>query len=88
MEVLKKGSEVYDGRAALKAASQPTNAHMCCTNAMMERADGRVVDPQSRVHGTKGLSIVDVSMWPYVVASGPVASVYAGAEKASNAYSN
>lgn len=68
-------------KKALKASLTPTNAHMCCTNAMMKRADGGVVDPENRVYGTKRLSVVDASVWPIVVASGPMGSVYAGAEK-------
>ena len=67
----------------LKAALQPSNAHMCCTNAMLRRSDGGVVDSQNRVYGTEGLSVVDASVWPFVVAGGPQASVYAGAEKVS-----
>lgn len=70
-------------RAALKAALQPSNAHECCTNVMMEREDGGVVDPRNSVYGTERLSVVDASVWPFVVAGGPQASVYAGAEKVS-----
>jgi choline dehydrogenase-like flavoprotein len=67
----------------LKAKLQPSNAHECCTNAMLKREDGGVVDPENKVYGTTGLSVVDASVWPFVVGGGPQASVYAGAEKVS-----
>ncbi|KAF2627624.1 GMC oxidoreductase [Macroventuria anomochaeta] len=69
---------------AIKKALAPSNAHQCCTAAMMSREDGGVVDPQNRVYGTKRLSVVDASIWPLVVGGGPQASVYAGAEKAAD----
>ncbi|KAH6643036.1 choline dehydrogenase-like protein [Boeremia exigua] len=72
-------------KAAIKKALAPSNAHQCCTAAMMSRKDGGVVDPQNRVHGTKRLSVVDASIWPLVVGGGPQASIYAGAEKAADA---
>jgi choline dehydrogenase len=65
----------------LKKALAPSNAHQCCTAAMMSKEDGGVVDPQNRVYGTHRLSIVDASVWPLIVGGGPQASVYAGAEK-------
>jgi choline dehydrogenase-like flavoprotein len=74
-------SDLTAVRQALKKALQPSNAHQCCTNAMMAREDGGVVDVQNRVYGTTGLSVVDASVWPLVVSSGPQASVYAAAEK-------
>jgi choline dehydrogenase-like flavoprotein len=70
---------------AIKRALAPSNAHQCCTAAMMSREDGGVVDPQNRVYGTRRLSVVDASIWPLVVGGGPQASVYAAAEKAADA---
>jgi choline dehydrogenase len=65
----------------IKKVLAPSNAHQCCTAAMMSRDDGGVVDSENRVYGTQGLSIVDASTWPIIVGGGPQASVYAGAEK-------
>ncbi|KAH9863603.1 hypothetical protein J1614_009535 [Plenodomus biglobosus] len=67
----------------LKKALAPSNAHQCCTAAMMNREDGGVVDPQNMVYGTERLSVVDASTWPLIVGGGPQASVYASAEKVS-----
>ncbi|KAG9188406.1 hypothetical protein G6011_02329 [Alternaria panax] len=65
----------------IKAVLQPSNAHQCCTAAMMAREDGGAVDPQNRVYGALRLSVVDASTWPLVAGGGPQVSVYAGAEK-------
>ncbi|KAL1794907.1 hypothetical protein ACET3X_006723 [Alternaria dauci] len=73
-----------DIKESIKAAVQPSNAHQCCTAAMMARKDGGVVDPQNRIYGTLGISVVDASTWPLVAGGGPQASVYAGAEKAAD----
>ena len=70
-----------DIKESIKAALEPSNAHQCCTAAMMARKDGGVVDPQNRVYGTRRISVVDASTWPLVAGGGPQASVYAGAEK-------
>ncbi|KAH8728333.1 choline dehydrogenase-like protein [Phaeosphaeriaceae sp. PMI808] len=65
----------------LRKALAPSNAHQCCTAAMMSREDGGVVDPHNRVYGTQNLSVVDASVWSMIVGGGPQASVYAGAER-------
>jgi choline dehydrogenase len=67
----------------IKATLQPSNAHQCCTAAMMKKEDGGVVDPQNRVYGTERLSVVDASAFPLVPGGGPQASVYAWGEKVS-----
>ncbi|KAI4640376.1 hypothetical protein J4E93_008582 [Alternaria ventricosa] len=77
-------SNERDIKEKIKVALQPSNAHQCCTAAMMPREDGGVVDRQNRVYGTFGLSVVDASTWPLVAGGGPQASVYAGAEKAAD----
>jgi choline dehydrogenase len=68
-------------KEAIKRALQPSNAHQCCTAAMMKREDGGVVDTENRVYGTERLSVVDASTFPLVPGGGPQASVYAWAEK-------
>jgi len=74
-------SNEQDIKEKIKAALQPSNAHQCCTAAMMPKGDGGVVDSQNRVYGTFRLSVVDASTWPLIAGGGPQASVYAGAEK-------
>ncbi|KAF2200642.1 choline dehydrogenase-like protein [Delitschia confertaspora ATCC 74209] len=71
-------------KAALKAALQPSNAHECCTLAMMDRGQGGVVASNLTVYGTSRLSVVDASIWPFVTGGGPQATVYGGAEKAAD----
>ncbi|KAI4648620.1 uncharacterized protein J4E78_008683 [Alternaria triticimaculans] len=77
-------SDEQEIKEKIKAALQPSNAHQCCTAAMMPREYGGVVDRQNRVYGTFGLSVVDASTWPLVAGGGPQATVYAGAEKAAD----
>ncbi|OCL01976.1 GMC oxidoreductase [Glonium stellatum] len=70
---------------ALKSSLMwPTNAHPSCTCAMMPLDKGGVVDPQLRVYGTTGLSIVDASIIPIIPATHLSATVYAIAEKAAD----
>jgi choline dehydrogenase len=70
-------------KEAIKKVLQPSNAHQCCTAAMMKREDGGVVDTVNRVYGTERLSVVDASTFPLVPGGGPQATVYAWAEKVS-----
>ena len=58
--------------------------HPVGTCAMMPRESGGVVDERLRVHGTKGLRIVDASVIPLITRGNPVATVYAVAERAAD----
>lgn len=81
------GVDVHDTETLekrLKGAVAPSNAHQCCTAAMMAREDGGVVDAWGSVYGVGRVRVVDASTWPVVVGGGPQASVYAGAEKVSS----
>lgn len=42
--------------------------HPCCTARMAPLGEGGVVDPYLRVHGVKGLRVVDASVFPGIVA--------------------
>ncbi|EJT82278.1 hypothetical protein GGTG_02252 [Gaeumannomyces tritici R3-111a-1] len=74
-----------DARAGLKtllrAHMSPSNAHSCCTAAMVPRAAGGVVDPRMRVYGVRGLRVVDASYWPMVLTAAPTATTYASGER-------
>ncbi|KAL9014419.1 MAG: hypothetical protein Q9173_000940 [Seirophora scorigena] len=61
-----------------------TNNHPCGTCAMMPVEDGGVVDSRLRVHGVKGLRVVDASVFPMIPRGNIQSSVYAVAEKASD----
>ncbi|KAH9880905.1 hypothetical protein IAQ61_001199 [Plenodomus lingam] len=77
-------SDDAEVKEMLKKALAPSNAHQCCTVAMMNKEDGGVVDPKNKVYGTEQLSVVDASTWPLIVGGGPQASVYAWAERAAD----
>lgn len=58
-----------------------SSAHQCCSAPMMPRELGGVVDAEHKVYGVSGLRIADVSTFPMAVSGGPMANVYAVAEK-------
>ncbi|KAM7198716.1 hypothetical protein V8F20_006031 [Naviculisporaceae sp. PSN 640] len=62
----------------------PSVYHPVGTCAKMKRELGGVVDEELKVYGTKGLRIVDASMFPIVVGATTSMSVYAVAEKAAD----
>ncbi|KAH8586767.1 hypothetical protein B0O99DRAFT_643598 [Bisporella sp. PMI_857] len=66
----------------LNANLLPSVAHQCCTAALGKRGLGGVVDSDLLVYGVKNLSIIDASVFPFLPAGAPAATVYAMAEKA------
>lgn len=58
--------------------------HASCSCAIGPREKNGVVDSKFRVHGTKGLRIVDASVFPKIPGFFIVSSVYMIAEKASD----
>lgn len=61
-----------------------TNWHSCGTCAMGPRQKGGVVDESLRVHGVRGLRIVDASVIPFIPQSNLQSLVYTVAHKASD----
>jgi choline dehydrogenase-like flavoprotein len=57
--------------------------HPCCTAAMLPKSRGGVVGPSLKVHGAKGLRVVDMSVMPLVPAAHLSATAYAVGEKVS-----
>jgi choline dehydrogenase len=70
-------------RSAVRDQLNPTNAHQCCTAAMLPRDLGGVVDDQMRVYGVEGLRVVDISAWPMIVSGAPTATIYGQGERVS-----
>ncbi|KAK4168119.1 oxygen-dependent choline dehydrogenase [Cladorrhinum sp. PSN259] len=58
--------------------------HPCCTAAMMPKPKGGVVGPDLKVHGAKGLRVVDMSVMPFLPSAHLSATAYAVAEKAAD----
>ncbi|KAK3320154.1 hypothetical protein B0T19DRAFT_282750 [Cercophora scortea] len=67
--------------AVMKDLVNPSNAHQCCTAAMLPKALGGVVSPQQKVYGVQGLRVADISFWPMEVSGAPTATMYAAGEK-------
>jgi choline dehydrogenase-like flavoprotein len=61
--------------------------HASCSCPIGERDQGGVVDSQFRVHGTRGLRIVDASVFPKIPGFFIVSSVYTIGEKAADVIS-
>lgn len=57
--------------------------HYAGTCAMLPREDGGVVDARLRVHGTRGLRVVDVSITPVLIGSHTQTVAYGIAERAA-----
>ncbi|KAF2473723.1 alcohol oxidase [Lindgomyces ingoldianus] len=67
----------------IKSVLIPTNFHPIATAAKKPKEMGGVVDEELRVHGTKGLRIVDGSIMPTLPGANTQQSVYMIAEKVS-----
>ncbi|KAK4153364.1 hypothetical protein C8A00DRAFT_43723 [Chaetomidium leptoderma] len=67
--------------AVMRDQINPSNAHQCCTAAMMPRALGGVVSSEQKVYGVQGLRVGDISAWPFQLSGAPMATVYASAER-------
>ncbi|TGJ78673.1 hypothetical protein E0Z10_g10093 [Xylaria hypoxylon] len=67
--------------AVLRHQINPSNAHQCCTAAMLPRDLGGVVDSEWNVHGVQGLRVADISYWPFQTSGAPGATMYASGEK-------
>lgn len=70
-----------DLRQYIKDSMTLSFLHPCCTAAMLPRELGGVVGPDLRVHGVRGLRIVDVSVLPLLVGAHTSATAYAIGEK-------
>jgi len=55
--------------------------HPCCTAAMMPKSKGGVVGPDLKVHGARGLRVVDMSIMPLLLSAHLSATAYAVGEK-------
>lgn len=82
----KPGAEVTEeediGRF-LRETMNPSEYHPVGSCPMMPLELGGVVDGESRVHGVRGLRVVDASVMPLTVGATTQATVYAIAEKVS-----
>lgn len=80
------GEEVESpAQIAQLVRDQAWGHHASCSNKMGLRSDPlAVVDARFRVHGTKGLRVVDASVFPRIPGFFIVTSVYMIAEKASD----
>ncbi|ETS85579.1 hypothetical protein PFICI_03604 [Pestalotiopsis fici W106-1] len=70
-----------DIKAVLRQQINPSNAHQCCTAAMLPQDLGGVVDDQLRVYGVQGLRVIDISAWPMIISAAPTATIYGQGEK-------
>jgi choline dehydrogenase len=75
-----------DERVKEFARNEAWGHHASCTNAMGPATDPQaVVDGNFRVHGTRGLRVVDASIFPRIPGFFIVSSVYMVSEKATDA---
>lgn len=70
--------EIY---ALLRDQINPSNAHQCCTAAMLPKSLGGVVSAEQKVYGVGGLRVADISFWPFQTGGSPTGTMYAAAER-------
>lgn len=85
------GARIPKGKAdSVEAAkeivrqTQVSDFHPCGSCTMRPKDKGGVVDTRLRVHGAKGLRVVDASIFPFVPLGNIQSVVYAVAEKAAD----
>ncbi len=84
-EELRPGPEVQSDEALLEAAGDiATTIFHPVGTAKMGRDPASVVDPELKVHGLKGLRVVDASIMPTIVSGNTHAPVVMIAEKAAD----
>jgi choline dehydrogenase-like flavoprotein len=82
--VLGKRLETLDEAKEFLRLAAVTQYHPVGTGAIGVEADGGVVDERLRVHGVKGVRVVDASVCPGIVRGNVVSLVYAIAERAAD----
>lgn len=65
----------------VRSAALGSYMHPCCTSAMIPADEGGVVGTDLRVHGARGLRVVDMGVLPFLPSSHLSATAYAVAEK-------
>ncbi|KAJ4865067.1 GMC oxidoreductase domain-containing protein [Trichoderma breve] len=78
-----RGDSLENAREVVRQ-SQVSCFHPSCSLSMKPRERGGVVDNRLRVYGTKGLRVVDASVFPLVTAGNIQTMVYAVAERAAD----
>ncbi|KZV85277.1 alcohol oxidase [Exidia glandulosa HHB12029] len=66
------------------AQTASTPFHPCCTNSMLPREFGGVVNPRLVVYGTSNLRVADVSILPMILGTHLMATAYAIGERAAD----
>lgn len=78
-----KGDTLENSKEVIQQ-TQVSICHLACSLAMKPRDQGGVVDDRLRVNGTKGLRVVDASVFPIQVAGNIQIMVRVIAEKAAD----
>lgn len=84
IELAPFGQEIQDDgdlKAVLRHQINPSNAHQCCTAAMMPKDLGGVIDSSFQVYGVQKLRVIDISAWPVIISAAPTATIYGQGEK-------